>query len=109
MKESTDVAVKVTRDVLVRHRSSLASVPPTQVKDLPDGWKQDAGTYLANVVVDNVWLEAPLGDGWVVAYRVGAGPDGAPVVGEVRVFPDEAGHRPGQWSAELLGVRAAVP
>jgi hypothetical protein len=52
----------------------------------------------------------PLGKRWTAAYRLTV-QDGAVVVGEVRIFPQEPPGRalPGQWSAEVLGIRARVP
>ena len=59
--------------------------------------------------VRDAWIEVPLGLDWIVAYRlVNAG--GRPVLGELRVFPAEPGRpSPGQWSGEILGLRAPVP
>lgn len=57
------------------------------------------------------WTEEDLGDGWVAAYRI-AIQDGAPVVAEVRVFPDvwKDGRRPpGIWAGEYVGFVQAVP
>jgi hypothetical protein len=59
--------------------------------------------------IEDTWIESPLGKDWVVAYRILA-QGGAPVVGEVRIFPTETKRRhPGQWSAEFLGARASAP
>ena len=63
------------------------------------------------VEVYNAWLEVPLSDGWMAAYRF-ANQNGTPVVTEVRVFPRDATltHRPaGQWVGQWLGVKASVP
>jgi hypothetical protein len=56
------------------------------------------------------WLEVPLGDEWLAAYRLAAGADGRPVVAELRVFPAEKkSAAPGRWSVEQLGASAPVP
>jgi hypothetical protein len=63
-------------------------------------------------VVNSMWLETPLGPGWMSAARLLV-QRGQVVVGELRIFPNEAIGAPkrpaGQWSAELLGDAAAVP
>ncbi|MBI4345708.1 MAG: hypothetical protein HY553_02565 [Elusimicrobia bacterium] len=60
----------------------------------------------------DVWLEVPVGRGWVAASRL-ALQAGRLVVAEFRVFPDEETalrrEGPGQWSAEVLGVQAEIP
>lgn len=56
------------------------------------------------------WLEVPVGDDWVAAYRIVPDEDRRPVVAELRVFPNEPGRRrPGRWSAERLGDQSPVP
>jgi hypothetical protein len=66
-----------------------------------------------HVVVENYWLERPLGDDWIAAYRYTI-QEGRPVVSELRVFPSPVGDEgrfggPGHWKAELLGVLAPAP
>lgn len=58
---------------------------------------------------EHVWLEVPIGDGWLAALRL-AVQDGRPVISELRIFPDEPG-RPnaGEWSVEKFGHEAQVP
>jgi hypothetical protein len=56
-----------------------------------------------------LWLEVPLGDEWLAAYRLAAGADGRPVIAELRVFPAEEKRVPGRWSAERLGASAPIP
>jgi hypothetical protein len=59
--------------------------------------------------VGEAWVEAPIDDRWMVAYRL-VSQAGEPVVAELRVFPREPQQRPpGRWSAEILGVDAAAP
>jgi hypothetical protein len=60
-------------------------------------------------VTDTV-LEQKIGDNWVAFYRI-VNQNGAPVVGEVRIFPSEPqGERPiGTWSGEVRGTAASVP
>src|SRR5688572_6351844 len=61
------------------------------------------------VGVWEAWMEAPLGDEWVVAYRLFVR-ERRIVIGEVRVFPAEKRtHEPGVWSAHWLGDFAEVP
>jgi hypothetical protein len=58
------------------------------------------------------WLEVPIGDGWIAAYRVvhGGRPDAPRTrILEVRVFPDEIDRATlGEWSAAVLGHRATT-
>jgi hypothetical protein len=69
--------------------------------------------HLRQHLVPDGWLEAPLGDGWIAAYRLVL-QDGHPVLGELRIFPDDPRQRnarklPGRWRGELDGVTARVP
>ena len=61
-------------------------------------------------VVENAWLEVPLGEEWIAAYRFVIR-SGHPLIAEVRVFPRDGleGRPAGTWSAEWLGVAASVP
>lgn len=65
--------------------------------------------YAGQVLVADTWIEVPLGRSWVAAYRI-VDDRGAPVVGELRIFPEEEG-RPGlgRWSGDLVGTHAKVP
>jgi hypothetical protein len=58
----------------------------------------------------SVWVEAPLGEAWTVAYRI-VMQRGFPVVGEMRIFPhdEHEGRRPGEWRGEYLGSLAPAP
>ena len=60
--------------------------------------------------VDNsLWLESPLDDHWVAAFRLLV-QDGQVVVGELRVFPDSGQRqRAGEWEAEEQGMAVRVP
>ena len=70
------------------------------------------------VVDTSVWVEVPLAQGWMVAFRLSP-QDGQPVIGEIRLFPDESNapykdgtrwRRPaGRWSGDYPGASAAVP
>ena len=64
----------------------------------------------SRVKVQDGWVEVPLGDDWITAYRLIL-QDGEPVVGEVRVFPKDnvRGRPPGLWSAEIIGFKATAP
>ncbi len=61
--------------------------------------------------VSDVWLEQPIDDRWMAAYRIVTG-DGRPRVAELRVFPREDGfvsRPPGEWSGGFKGVEAQAP
>ncbi len=67
------------------------------------------GSELHEQYPEEAWLEVELEGGWIAAYRL-ISQEGQPVVGEVRVFPNEnAPRRAGRWSAERLGSQAPVP
>lgn len=67
------------------------------------------GSELHEDAPDEAWLEVDLDGGWIAAYRL-IPQGGQPVVGEIRVFPNEnAPRRAGRWSAERLGSQAPVP
>ena len=57
----------------------------------------------------NAWLEVPLDETWMTAYRI-AMQNGSPVVAEVRIFPSEPGKRraPGEWRGSWKGMNADV-
>jgi len=61
------------------------------------------------VSVEEGWVEAPLDNAWMAAYRI-AVQQGQPVVAELRIFP-LAGPRPGpgRWRGERFGPGAKVP
>lgn len=65
-----------------------------------------------NVVrrVTDVWLEQPIDDRWMAAYRIVTS-GGKPRVAEVRIFPleDFATRPPGEWSGGWKGVEATAP
>jgi hypothetical protein len=65
---------------------------------------------VVGINIEDLWLEVPIRDGsWIAAYRL-LPQDGAPVIGEVRLFPNEQTRSvAGSWSGELLGTRAKVP
>ncbi|SRR6266571_1061956 len=53
---------------------------------------------------DEAWIEVPMDDGWVAAYRL-VGRRGQPVIAEVRLFPNESTREiAGQWSGESASV-----
>jgi hypothetical protein len=56
------------------------------------------GAVLPPTLRKESWVEVPVGDGWVAAYRI-VPKGGRPVVGEVRVFPAERRREvAGRWS-----------
>lgn len=62
-------------------------------------------------VLDNsIWIEQPLGQSWMLAFRV-AYQRGGPVIAELRLFPHDTEHvkrPPGVWSG-ILGDPSRVP
>jgi hypothetical protein len=81
--------------------------------------RQSLSSYVGEAKVIESWLEVPIGDGWVAAYRVvHSGTPRRPKtrILEVRVFPDEGDRMSpsgqhalgGRWSARFLGNRAPV-
>jgi hypothetical protein len=58
----------------------------------------------------SVWVEAPLGEAWTVAYRLVV-QRGVPVVGEMRIFPHDEypGRHPGEWRGVFLQAATAAP
>lgn len=67
------------------------------------------GSELREEPPDEAWLEVELDDGWIAAYRLVA-QGGQPVIGEIRVYPNEKAPRDaGRWSADHLGTKAPVP
>jgi hypothetical protein len=67
-----------------------------------------------DVIVPEFWVEAPLNEDWMVAYRL-LPQQGLVIVGEVRIYPFESKmradpfRRKGEWSAHVLGIRARAP
>jgi hypothetical protein len=62
-----------------------------------------------SVKVEEAWVEAPIGNVWVAAYRLLI-QDGHPVIAELRIFPAEpVRDMAGRWSAEVLGHNAKAP
>lgn len=47
-----------------------------------------------------VWVEEPLPDGWIAAFRILPAPDGSPMIGEARVFPGHPRRGAGRWAPE---------
>lgn len=67
------------------------------------------GSELHEEAPHDAWLEVELEGGWIAAYRL-MSQGQRPVIGEVRVYPNESAPRPaGRWSAERLGGEAPVP
>jgi hypothetical protein len=57
---------------------------------LREGWLR---IFAGAVQVDESWLEVPIGDGWIAAYRLSHGTRGSRIT-EVRVFQDDGTERP---------------
>ena len=70
-------------------------------------------SYEGEALVTEDWLEVPIADGWVAAYRLrhsGRGRSSQTRILEVRVFPNEPKRAAaGEWSARFLGNRAKAP
>ncbi len=64
------------------------------------------------VMVPEHWVGTRIDADWSAYFRI-ISQNGQPVIGEVRIFPNERPGAPaqaaGQWSAEALGVHAKVP
>ncbi len=92
--------VPVTRRVIVDPRIAAAYGVPTGGPSQP-------------LEVEDLWLEQVLqGEEWIAAVRVVVGESEQPVIGELRIFPNEGRSLAfaGRWSAELLGTHArSVP
>jgi len=58
---------------------------------------------LPHHTVSEAWVEVPLGEDWIAAYRI-VPKGGQPAVAEVRLFPDEPKRSPGHWSKEPASV-----
>ena len=87
-----------------------AVFPSAQIKPLPAQWREEPDTQLALVEVRDFWIEQRFDREWIAAYRIVPNFEGSPVIAEVRLFPFEQARRhPGEWSAQLLGVRARAP
>jgi hypothetical protein len=65
--------------------------------------------YVGEAAREDLWLEVPLGSGWRAAWRLLPRAGRLPVLAELRIMPDEAGHPAGEWSASVLGRRARAP
>jgi hypothetical protein len=92
------------------HWIFLDSVDAKQVGAHAHKLKEHMRKWLVGVNIEDLWLEVPIRDGeWLAAYRV-LSQNGTPVIGEVRLFPNERNRqRTGEWSGVLLGPRAKVP
>src|SRR5688572_17617593 len=59
---------------------------------------------------EEAWVEVPINKDWLAAYRMVIQGGAAPVIAEMRVFPNEPNRdQGGRWSAEYLGIKAKVP
>ena len=101
------------------------ALPGTFVVDAAPGQKR--GQHLRGYLVrtEDLWVTEILDANWEVGYRIVSDADGAPTIGEIRVYPAEpptdlrAGTPElsfvklvtltGQWAAEFVGFRARVP
>jgi hypothetical protein len=57
----------------------------------------------------DVWLTQPLDARWMAAFRLVRGGTNRFRVGEVRIYPIEAGNPAGEWSGAWLGLEADAP
>lgn len=75
------------------------------LKDLADVGQR----YRAVANIPELWAEVTIGADWVAAARLTV-QRGRVVMAELRVFPNETDRKePGRWSADFLGMAAAVP
>ena len=59
---------------------------------------------VGDVQVEDLWLEIPVGDGWIAAYRLNVA-EGATTFSEFRVFPNEGDRaNPGEWRGSFWGA-----
>lgn len=98
----------------VRWSWARRAVGPTDAKRYDLDVKRAVGREVAGVVsMSELWIESPLDEHWLVAYRIVIQRARA-VVSEVRVFPNESSPRQsGVWSGAWRGVggktAASVP
>ncbi len=79
-----------------------------QIFHVLDVLRNNLGGY-GEVLTSNAWVEAPVGEDWIAAYRLVL-QRGRPVVGELRVFPAQRKlKKPGMWDAEWAGSSVDVP
>jgi hypothetical protein len=80
-------------------------IPHSHVVVDPRGLPHVAAHH--RVIVDEVWVESPLGEEWVAAFRLFE-QEGNLAIGELRIFPatDEKDRLPGRWPAEIEGLAA---
>ncbi len=93
--------VPVTADHVRRYALDVTTLLP----------QASLSRFVGQAFIVDDWLEVPIGDGWLAAYRLAhVGPPEHPRtrILEVRVFPDEPDHTAGDWSAAVLG-RAVTP
>jgi hypothetical protein len=92
---------RIARRFIRREVAERADVP----YDIP-------ASDVVEVHVPEHWVSQRLDDDWIGYFRI-VSQDGQPVIGELRVFPNEGSQRramqAGEWSAQALGVRAPVP
>lgn len=55
-----------------------------------------------------IWLEMPLDDAWMAAYRL-LPHEGVPTAVELRIFPSTGERSAGRWMVDALGDNAAFP
>jgi hypothetical protein len=100
------------------HRDRLRRCPP----GVPVSFVPDVPRTVAGKVIRDFWIEGPVGKSrrphhvasqWIYALRITHDNRGQPVIGEVRIFPNEvkqpADPTPGRWSAETEGFQARAP
>jgi len=109
-KRQVQLRLEHTDRLVFRLDAERAGVPADEVKPLHRHWVEHS--TVGHVRVDECWFETTL-DGWAVAVRIVAQPDGL-AVGELRIFPADdlwrqRRTRPGEWGGVLRGTRADVP
>jgi hypothetical protein len=102
LKETT----RVTLEAVAR----LADGDDLRRAGLPAKPSTYPAMHTCSVVTNDLWVTKRLDGGWVAAYRLVV-QDGAFVVGELRIHPDEGStySSPGVWSGIWKGLDAQVP
>ncbi len=78
------------------------------ISGIPSDVRMDTAHQVAHeVAVVDVWCEVDVDQQWRAAFRLVPYAE-QPVIAELRVFPrdDWQGRKPGEWRAEILGMRA---
>jgi hypothetical protein len=83
---------------------------PAELLNLVDTLYENVGAYHREAFVQETWVEVPVADDWIVAYRL-VPQRGVPTIAELRVFPRQprSADSPGGWDGEWRNFDVAVP